>query len=82
MSQDVALMPQEKSGAVLLIEILCGFGRVLQGSTWYRIQRSWGVSDTVWCMTVRPALWIAVTMRKRRKKKVRVTHVSQDLTVR
>lgn len=74
----VALMPQEKCGAVLLIEFFCDFGRVLRGSIWYRIQRSWGVSDTVWCMTMRPALWIAVTMR--RKIKVPVTHVSQDLT--
>ena len=73
-------MPQEKSGTVLLIEFLCDFGRVLRGSIWYRIQRSWGVSDTVWCMTARPALWIAVTVMKRRKKKVHVTHVSEDLT--
>uniref|UniRef100_A0A8C0EGF1 Tyrosine-protein phosphatase domain-containing protein n=1 Tax=Bubo bubo TaxID=30461 RepID=A0A8C0EGF1_BUBBB len=46
-----------------------GLNRVLRGNIWYRIQRSWGVSDTVWCMTARPALWIAVTMRKRRKEK-------------
>jgi len=75
-----ALMPQDKYGAVLLTEFLIDFGRVLQGSMWYRIPRSCGVSDTVWCTTVRPALWIAATMRKRRKKKVPVTHVSQDLT--
>ncbi|KAM9525555.1 serine/threonine/tyrosine-interacting-like protein 1 isoform 3-T3 [Guaruba guarouba] len=41
-----------------------GLHRVLWGSIWSLIQRSWHVSDTVWCTTTRPARWIAVTLMK------------------
>uniref|UniRef100_A0A8C4P6L1 Serine/threonine/tyrosine interacting like 1 n=1 Tax=Dromaius novaehollandiae TaxID=8790 RepID=A0A8C4P6L1_DRONO len=53
--------------AILLLH--ARLNRALQGSILYRIQRSWSVSDTVLCMTARPALWISVIMRKRRVKK-------------
>lgn len=38
------------------------------------------MSDTAWCMTLRPALWTSLTMRKRKKRKVHMARVSQDLT--